>query len=76
MLCVENYNACVVAVNLKVVGLCYDHNFLRFSPIFGEKIAFFLNTNVMINFCQNLALFCAKNAIFSLNFSAKIFKKS
>jgi hypothetical protein len=38
-------------------GRCYDHNFLRFSPIFGEKMAFFLNTNVMINVFQNLALF-------------------
>jgi hypothetical protein len=23
-------------------GRCYDHNFLRFSTIFGEKIAVFL----------------------------------
>jgi hypothetical protein len=23
-------------------GRCYDHNFLRFSPIFGEKIGVFL----------------------------------
>jgi hypothetical protein len=23
-------------------GRCYDHNFLRFSTIFGEKIALFL----------------------------------
>jgi hypothetical protein len=29
----------------------------------------------MINFFQNLALFCDKNATFSLNFSAKIFLK-
>jgi hypothetical protein len=25
-----------------VRGRCYDHNFLRFSPIFGEKIGVFL----------------------------------
>jgi hypothetical protein len=32
-------------------GRCYDHNFLRFSPIFGEKIGVFLKkTNVMITF--------------------------
>jgi hypothetical protein len=37
--------------------------------IFGEKMAFFLNTNVMVNFFQNLALFCVKNA----NFFAKFF---
>jgi hypothetical protein len=26
----------------------YDHNFLKFSPILGEKMAFFSKTNVMI----------------------------
>jgi hypothetical protein len=29
-------------------GRCYDHNFLRFSTIFGKKLAFFSKTNVMI----------------------------
>jgi hypothetical protein len=29
-------------------GRCYDHNFLRFWPIFGEKIGVFSKTNVMI----------------------------
>jgi hypothetical protein len=39
-------------------GRCYDHNFLRLSTIFGEKIGVFLKkTNVMINILQNLALF-------------------
>jgi hypothetical protein len=45
----------------------------QFSAIFSQfsakKLAFFLNTNVMINFFQNLALFWVKNA----NFFAKIF---
>jgi hypothetical protein len=27
-------------------GRCYEHNFRRFSPIFGEKMAFFLKANV------------------------------
>jgi hypothetical protein len=31
---------------------CYDHNYLRFSPIFGEKIDVFLKKTV---FLQNLA---------------------
>jgi hypothetical protein len=32
-------------------GRCYDHNFLRLSPILGEKNwRFFLITNVLINF--------------------------
>jgi hypothetical protein len=31
-------------------GRCYDHNFLRVFPIFRKKMAFFLNTNVMIIF--------------------------
>jgi hypothetical protein len=38
-------------------GRCYDHNFLRFSTIFGEKLAFFSKTNVMIKIWHNLALF-------------------
>jgi hypothetical protein len=29
-------------------GRCYDHRFLRFSTIFGDKMAFFSKTNVMI----------------------------
>jgi hypothetical protein len=41
----------------EIWGRCYDHNFLRFFPIFGEKMAFFLNTNVMIKLFSSLALF-------------------
>jgi hypothetical protein len=37
-------------------GRCYDHNFRRFLPIFGKKLAFFSKTNVMIDFFQNSAL--------------------
>jgi hypothetical protein len=29
-------------INLPSRGRCYDHNFLRFSTIFGEKMAVFL----------------------------------
>jgi hypothetical protein len=53
-------------------GRCYDHNFLRFSPIFGEKMAFFLNTNVLIKFLNNLASCWVKNA----SFLAKLFGKN
>jgi hypothetical protein len=42
-------------------GRCYDHNFLQFFPIFGEKIGVFLNTNVMITFMSKFALFPIKN---------------
>jgi hypothetical protein len=40
-----------------------------FSQFLAKKLPFFLNTNVMFNFFQNLAFFCVKNA----NFFAKIF---
>jgi hypothetical protein len=50
-------------------GRCYDHNFLQFFPIFGKKLAFFLNTNIMIKLFQNFALFSVKNE----NFFAKFF---
>jgi hypothetical protein len=33
----------------KQARACYDHNFLRFFPSLGEKMVFFLNTNVMIH---------------------------
>jgi hypothetical protein len=32
----------------KIRGRCYDHTYLRFSPIFGKKLAFFSKTIVMI----------------------------
>jgi hypothetical protein len=40
-------------------GRCYDHNFLRFLPIFGEKMAFFSKTDVMIT------IFAKTNSSFS-----------
>jgi hypothetical protein len=54
-------------------GRCYDYNFLRFSTIFGKKMAFFSKTNAMIKVLHNLALFWVKSAKFLLNFSDKIF---
>jgi hypothetical protein len=33
-------------------GLCYDHNFVQFSTIFGEKFTLFSKTNAMINFLR------------------------
>jgi hypothetical protein len=55
-------------------GRCYDHNFLRFLPIFGEKMAFFSKTNGMIKILHNLALSWVKNANFLQLFLAKYFK--
>jgi hypothetical protein len=57
-------------------GRWYDHNFLRFLTIFGEKIGVFLENQC---YDQNFAYFSfvlsKKRQFFSLNFSAKIFKK-
>jgi hypothetical protein len=52
-------------------GRCYDQNFLRFSSIFGKKLACFSKTNVMIKLLHNLALFCVKNANFFSEFFSK-----
>jgi hypothetical protein len=41
-------------------GRCYDHNFRRILPIFGEKMPFFTKPNVMIKFLQKLAVVWAK----------------
>jgi hypothetical protein len=37
----------------------------QFLPIFGEKMAIFSKSNVMLKFLPNLALFWAKTPIFS-----------
>jgi hypothetical protein len=58
--------------NFSIWGRCYDHNFLRFSTIFGEKMAFFSNTNVMIQSLHNLDFSESKMTIFPPFFS-KIF---
>jgi hypothetical protein len=57
-------------------GRCYDHNFLRFLPIFGEKMAFFSKTNVMIKILHNSALFLVKNAKFFAEFFGENILKS
>jgi hypothetical protein len=33
-------------------GRCYDHNFLRFSPIYGDKIGEFLKKQCYDHFFQ------------------------
>jgi hypothetical protein len=38
-------------------GRYFDRNFLRFSTIFGDKMAFFSKTNAMIHFLQNSAVY-------------------
>jgi hypothetical protein len=45
----------------------------QFCPIFGEKIAFFSKTNVMIKNLQKLAVVRAKNANILANFFGEIF---
>jgi hypothetical protein len=43
--------------HLQARGRCYDHNFLRFLPIFGEKIdVFLINQCYDHNFCKKLSL--------------------
>jgi hypothetical protein len=37
-------------------GRCYDHNFLRFSPIFGEKIVVFLKNQCYDQFFKKVAV--------------------
>jgi hypothetical protein len=43
-------------------------------PIFGEKLAFFSKTNVMIKLFLNLALFRVQSANFLADFLGRIFK--
>jgi hypothetical protein len=56
---------------------CYDHNFLRFLPIFYEKIGFFHRKQCYDNFFKKTSCSLSKKTpIFLLNVSAKMFKKS
>jgi hypothetical protein len=57
-------------------SLCNDENGLRFSPIFGKKLAFFLKTDVKIKILQQLAVYRTKNANFYANFLEKKISKS
>jgi hypothetical protein len=56
-------------------GRCYDHNFLRFLPIFGEKIGVFSKNQCCDQLFSKFVL-SQKRQFFSPNFSAKIFLKS
>jgi hypothetical protein len=54
----------------KARGRCYDHNFLRFLPIAGEK------NNVMINFVSKTSnSLSRKRQYFCQNFRRTYFKK-
>jgi hypothetical protein len=52
-------------------GLCYDHDLGRFSPIFGEKWAFFLKPNFIVNTLSKKHQFFAK--IFGEGISKSIY---
>jgi hypothetical protein len=62
-------------INLGPRGRCYyDHNFLRFLPIFGVKIGVFSKANVMVKFLQKLVVVGAKSANTFAKFFGEIFK--
>jgi hypothetical protein len=44
------------------VDVIYDHNFLRFLPIFGEKISAFLKNQFYDQIFAKIAIVSAKNA--------------
>jgi hypothetical protein len=52
-------------------GRCYDHNFLRFLSIFGEKIGVFLKNQC---YDQNFAYLSQKSQLFRWLFRRKYFK--
>jgi hypothetical protein len=56
-------------------GRCYDHNLMRFLPIFGEKIGVFLKRlEVMIKLSQKSSCSLSKKRHFSPLFCENIFK--
>jgi hypothetical protein len=55
-------------------GRCYDHNFLRFLPIFVKKFGVFLKNQCYDKKLHNLALIWVENANFFTFFWRKYFK--
>jgi hypothetical protein len=62
--------------DIQAKGLgCYDHNFLRVLPIFGEKIGVFSKSNVMITIFHKTKSSLSKKRHFSAKFFGEnIFK--
>jgi hypothetical protein len=52
-------------------GRCYGHNFLRFSPIFGEKIGVFSQKPMFQNFAQFTFVSSKKRQVFRRIFQRK-----
>jgi hypothetical protein len=50
--CCNIFAARISAMLIKAWGRCYDHNFLRFLLLFGEKMAFFSKNNAMTIFSK------------------------
>jgi hypothetical protein len=51
---VDMYQVSVAGGSRVARGRCYDHNFLRFLPIFSEKIGVFLKNHCYDHiFCKN-----------------------
>jgi hypothetical protein len=57
-------------------GRCYNHNFLRFLSIFGEKMAFFLKNQYNDQLFAKTSSSLSKKCHFSPFVLAKIFLKS
>jgi hypothetical protein len=59
-------------------GRCYNHNFRRFSPKFGEKpilASFLQNLGYAPNFAKKLAVVCTKKRqFFTIIFRRKFLK--
>jgi hypothetical protein len=69
VLFLEKWSTCLNGLD---AGASYEHNFLRFSLIFGEKIGVILRKHALIKVLKKTAVVWAKKATLSPNFSAKI----
>jgi hypothetical protein len=70
---------CQVAAGVRFIestwGRCYDHNFLRFSPIFGEKNGVFLKKQCYEqNYAKFSFVFSQKRHFFRRFFCRKYLK--
>jgi hypothetical protein len=63
-------------LNGEIRGRCYDNNFRRFLPIFGEKTGVFLKYQCYDQLFSKFSFVLSQKSQFFANFFAKIFKKS
>jgi hypothetical protein len=70
VLFLEKWSTCL---NWLDAGACYEHNFLRFLPIFGEKIGVIIRKQCFDPIFEKTAVVWAKKPLYRQTFRRKYF---